>query len=141
MSGANPASSTPFTNVLTAKNVVKAWGVFTAGISGAVPFVTLLDGFNVATLVHNGTYISVAIADNLSSTSYAVVVTGGTSTYTNPGVITAQTFFNALISSAGTFDITGMSVDQSFPSAWLSIDFGAYDPASYTISFVVYGAQ
>lgn len=77
--GSNPASTTGFTNSIVNSALLKAWALIdTNGVGEA----TVLNGFNIASVSDNASAVTINIADDLASTSYAVVVTttrGGTS--------------------------------------------------------------
>lgn len=68
-SATNPASTTGFTNRVTPKNVAKCWGLIrTNGVGG----VSVLDGFNIASVSLGVTALTVTFATAMSSNLYSV---------------------------------------------------------------------
>jgi hypothetical protein len=64
LTGAEPASTTGFTNTLTSGNLIKAWAaIVTNGAGGA----TVSQGFNVAGAAISGTNVVVTIANDLAA--------------------------------------------------------------------------
>src|SRR6266851_574311 len=68
--GSNPASTQGFSNSLTLKNTVKAWGKITTDGAGGV---TVQDGFNITSVSISTTQIIVNWATNFANTNYAPV--------------------------------------------------------------------
>lgn len=94
LTSSNPSATTPFTNSLTPKNVVKAWARVRAAGSGSTA-VTIEEGFNIsAARVQTGTgYLEFDLASPMLSPNYTVIVAGG-SRYMSCGVeITAASMF------------------------------------------------
>jgi hypothetical protein len=49
----NPVSTLALTNTITAKNTIKAWVAFTVNSTGSTFSTSVIDGFNVASVVRN----------------------------------------------------------------------------------------
>lgn len=75
MTAANPASTTAFSNTLTAANIVKAWAMITTNGAGGV---SVNAGFNVAGVSLSGSRVVVEFAQDFASANYAITVTGET---------------------------------------------------------------
>lgn len=122
----NPAKTTAFTNTITPKNLIKAWGTVTS--SGASS-VTLDDGFNVTSVSLNASDLDVVIADNMSSANYAVMLS---TTYLNG--TSEPDLVMAVINKATTgFSIRMRSVDTGILASVFS--------TACVIHFIVVGAQ
>lgn len=72
LTGANPASTTGYTDTLTPTNIVKAWVRVTTDGAGGV---TVNDGFNIASASIVTGDIKVTFATAMASTNYAAVAT------------------------------------------------------------------
>lgn len=128
--GGNPAATTGFTNTLTPKNLVKAWGLVT--LSGAVA--TLQDGFNIASVTRGaGIDVDVTFATAMASATFAVVASGAyvAGSSTTPVAVHAH----AQTSSTVTFHGVRISGGGSA--------IAPLDPSVdvYGIAFVVFAQQ
>lgn len=138
LSGSNPGATTGFTNRLTAKNICKAWGIFQTNGSGGV---TLLDGFNVASVSVSGGTIRVSMASGISSTNYSVLSMANL-------FVAFPTILSATDFNMAYKDITNIKCIVFDPggSGTLQSDNNfahSADPASFSFIgwFEVYGAQ
>jgi hypothetical protein len=110
MSASNPVSTTGFSNVLTPKNVPKAWvHLTTDGVGGVV----VDDGFNISSAAISGVSIILTFATPMGNTHYCLV----------PGIDSSTPFFpwyparnvgsvqiSAKNTSSGTFDLSANAV-------------------------------
>jgi hypothetical protein len=150
-SASSPASSTGFTNTMTASNVPKAWGVIT--ITGGVP--TIASGFNIASAqivpiatgpdagkgllrVHMVTYIS---------NGWMSVSAGGFETNTIPALNTvqdmyvAQTGWGADVVSGGQKNIIDFVARNAQPPGPMTVIDLTAGGGAYMIYFTVFGIQ
>ncbi|QSQ14034.1 hypothetical protein [Myxococcus landrumensis] len=70
----SPNSNVAFTDVLTPKNIVKAWARILIPMAGGV---AITEGFNVSSVSASTTTATLTFASAFANTNYAVVVTSG----------------------------------------------------------------
>lgn len=127
-SAGNPASTVGYTNKLSKKSTVKAWGLLTNDGAGGV---SVVDGFNITSTAVNGTqYQRVTLAAAMASTNYAVLATMTQKNAQTVSVI----MVNACNLNTGYFDLAFFN---ALTGAQIAIDTGA----AYHVSFMVLGAQ
>lgn len=95
---ANPPAATALANTLVAKNVCKAWGSIKINVDNTL---TLLDGFNVASLAASGNDIVVTFASPMADANYSV----GYSYDGSRGSETEQSLLSAKEKAAGSFKL------------------------------------
>lgn len=119
-SDTNPPATQGHINELKAKNTPKVWGSVQTGL-----VLSLLDGFNLASVAYSGNDLVVTIQSDLANTNYGVNVTlhGGT-----PGVALVT------VKTVGTFTV------RVWDMAGVQVDITAAGPA-YRIDFTVFGVQ
>lgn len=121
LAGGNPSSTKGFTNVLTASNVLKAWGTLTPNGAGTV---AVASGFNVASVT----------CGNTGNDDYIVTMSTGSSGTNNYVVVPttsgagAHSSFNAINVSSTVFHIRNADPCDSSSGAGL-------------IGFIVVGLQ
>jgi hypothetical protein len=86
LNGGNPGSTTAFKNYVTPKNICKAWASVSTNGSGGI---TLLDGFNIASVVFDGGgsgafYATVNFAQAFANNNYCLVGTTDTGAWLAP---------------------------------------------------------
>lgn len=128
LGGTTPASSTAFSNTVTRRNIVKAWGSVKASGGGSTS-ATIVDGFNVTTAAVTGVQLNVALASAMADSSYAVIVSTESSGYNCSGVAMTPTTLRI-----GCRDISGTTLP--FPLYNFETGF-----SSAAFNFVVLGAQ
>jgi len=74
LGGTTPSVSTAFSNTVTRRNIVKAWGRITAAGGGSTS-ATVVDGFNVSGATVLGPVMTVTLASAMAGTTYSVLVT------------------------------------------------------------------
>lgn len=128
LGGTTPASSTAFSNTVTRRNIVKAWGMVRPTGGGSTS-ATIVDGFNVTTAAVTGVQLNVALASAMADSSYAVIVSTESSGYNCSGVAMTPTTLRI-----GCRDISGTTLP--FPLYNFEAGF-----SSAAFNFVVLGAQ
>jgi len=118
----NPNSTVGFTNRLTPKNMVKAWGLLTTNGSGAC---SVADGFNLTSCsVAAGGTVTVTFASSFANTNYSVF---GTASRSGPKVF----YVNSAGTSSMTFNVYNSDFTTQTDCATLAC----------TVSYQVVGAQ
>jgi hypothetical protein len=125
LSGANPSSSTGFTNVLLPANLPKCFGTFNTG--AGVP--SIANGFNLANVTCDATDTTITIADDMASGAYTVIVSMEATTGNYIPVTHTKV--------AGSFKIRFLEYDDG-TDTWLTVIPTA---VAVQANFVVFGAQ
>lgn len=123
---ANPPATSSQTNVLKAKNIVKAWGVVQVGNGGGSP--SILNGFNISAVSYSTGYLVVNLAGDMADGNYAVI----------PSIrgVPGDTILMTANHVAGSFQIRAWDI-----SAPGFADLGTGTFLTEQITFVVLGEQ
>jgi hypothetical protein len=131
--GANPLASVGFTNVLTPKNLVKAWGVVQTG-----PNATFLDGFNVESVsCGGGGFAQIVLKNALANVSCIVATNHGG----EAAILTVR-----YLPGGRTLEVHGQRISLGVPGSvsgrnLAEIDNMPWQSQVYFFSFIVMGAQ
>jgi hypothetical protein len=100
----NPHHSTGFVNTITARNTIKAWAHIYDN--------TIIDGFNIESIVSSGPYMRVRMTDGFPTVNYGVFVTSSWLLSTDPNTGAARF---AEVRPFHNFESTGFSrTNQEF---------------------------
>jgi hypothetical protein len=126
LSGTVPSATSGFSQTLTPKNLIAAWGLVKVTTSGTI---SIINGFNVASVGNGGTFLQVTFAAALNTANYGVLVQDGRpDTGGFPTAITYSPDFYSGQRSAGFFLLRSDAVGN-----WSA------PPRDVTFTFLVIG--